>query len=135
MTTRYEVSAWMNDSDTNPVPTTASPVVTTALVPTRSTIRADSGAVIIITVAKGSIRTPACSGVYPCTNCQYCVNKNIEPNRAKNVSVMALLAAGKRAFLKNVMSSIGVGVCSSHTMNEPSRTTPATNATITLGAV
>ena len=40
---------------------------------------------------------------------------------AKNVIVMALLAAVNRGFLKNRMSSIGVGVCSSHVMNDAER--------------
>ena len=39
-----------------------SPMVTTRLVPSRSTSRADSGAVTIIVIAYGISRTPACSG-------------------------------------------------------------------------
>ena len=52
---------------------------------------------------------------------------------AKNVSVMALLAAEKRGFLKNDMSSIGVGVVRSHTMNPTRRTTPMTKPATTVG--
>ena len=48
---------------------------------------------------------------------QYWVMRNIEPNIAKNVSVIATLAALKRGFLKKRMSSIGWSVCSSHSTN------------------
>ncbi len=54
---------------------------------------------------------------------------------AKNVSVMALLAAVKRGFWKNRMSSIGVGVCSSQRMNDAMATTPTTKPPSTSGSV
>jgi hypothetical protein len=53
----------MKDSSTRANVTISRPVVTTTLVPANSTIRADSGAVTIITMANGISRTPACSGV------------------------------------------------------------------------
>ena len=54
---------------------------------------------------------------------------------AKNVSVMALLAAVKRGFWKKRMSSIGVGVCSSQTMNDAIATMPTANEPSTSGSV
>ena len=42
------------------------------------------------------------------TNCKYWVSKKIEPNIAKNSSMMPRLAAVKRGFLKNDVSSIGL---------------------------
>ena len=77
--------AWIVDSASRPIAISDSPAVTTRLVPSRSTKRADSGATIIIVSACGISRMPAWSGVYPCTSCQYCVIRNIEPNSAKNV--------------------------------------------------
>ena len=47
---------------------------------------------------------------------------------AKNVSVIARLAAVNRGFLKKLMSSIGWSVCSSQRMNATMPTTPMTNA-------
>ena len=54
---------------------------------------------------------------------------------AKNVSVMALLAAVKRGFWKNRMSSIGDGVCSSQAMKHAMATVPRTNPPSTSGSV
>ena len=42
------------------------------------------------------------------TNCRYCVRRKIEPNIAKNSSMMPRLAAVNRGFLKNDVSSIGL---------------------------
>ena len=42
------------------------------------------------------------------TNCRYCVSRKIEPNIAKNSSMMPRLAAVNRGFLKNDVSSIGL---------------------------
>jgi len=53
----------MNDNDTRAALTVSRPVVTTRLVPARSTIRADIGANTIIVTANGTIRTPALSGL------------------------------------------------------------------------
>jgi hypothetical protein len=71
---------------------------------------------------------PVDSGGYPSVNWRYCVSRKIEPNIAKKTSVMLLLAAEKRGFLKNRMSSIGWSVVSSHHTNAASRAAPATNA-------
>ena len=54
---------------------------------------------------------------------------------AKNVRVIALLAAVKRGFWKNRMSSIGVGVCSSQVMNDARAMTPTANPPTTSGSV
>src|SRR5436305_1715251 len=50
---------------------------------------------------------------------------NRDPNRAKNVSVIAWLAAVKRGLRKNPTSSIGWSLCSSQAANPP-RTAKAT---------
>ncbi len=65
----------------------------------------------------------------------YWLKKKSDPNRAKNTSVTATDAAENLGFLKKLTSSIGVGVCSSHTMNAPSSANPPTNPISTLGAV
>ncbi len=54
---------------------------------------------------------------------------------AKKVSVMALLAAVNRGLRKKRMSSIGVGVCSSQTMNDAIATAPTANEPSTSGSV
>ena len=62
MTRRYDESAEMNDRANSDPAMTSRPVVTTRLVPTRSTSRADSGAVSIRAAAYGTSRTPAWMG-------------------------------------------------------------------------
>src|SRR5581483_6471921 len=84
-----------------------SPPVTTRLVPTRSTTRGANGAQPMIPTATGAVSIPALSGEYPSTNWKYCVSRNVEPNRAKNVSVIAPEAAEKRGLEKIRTSSIG----------------------------
>ena len=71
---------------------------TTTLVPNRSTIRALLGATTSIVRAIGSRCTPASSAEYPITNWKYCVSRKIEPNIAKNSSMIPTLAAVNRGF-------------------------------------
>ena len=54
------------------------------------------------------------------TNCRYCVSRKIEPNIAKNSSMMPMLAAVKRGFLKKDVSSIGLLQYDSQNANAPS---------------
>ena len=58
----------------------------------------------------------------------YWLRKNSDPNMAKNTKVTASDAAVNRGFLKKRTSSIGCGLCSSHSTNEVSSTTPMANA-------
>ena len=90
---------------------------------------------IMIGMAMANSRTPACRGVYPSTNCRYCVYVKTDPSRAMNVSVTAALAALKRGFLKKPKSSIGCLQCSSHHANAPSSTAAITNAVTVTGEV
>src|SRR6266536_3088454 len=85
------------------------PLVTTTFVPTRSTIRALSGATTIIVSANGRSRTPACNGEYPNTNCKYCVKRKMTPNIVKKRIEMVALAVVKRGLRKKFRSSIGCG--------------------------
>ena len=58
-----------------------------------------------------------------------------EPNMAKNTSVIAVVAAVNRGFLKNRRSSIGSSVCSSHQKKNAATNAPPTNASTVLDAV
>ena len=116
----------------SPAETRTKPVPTTALVPTRSTTRGDIGATTSITSDIGNMRIPACRAEKPSTVCRYWVIRNIEPNMAKNVMVMAALAAENRRFWKNRTSSIGYLLFSSQTMKVPITTKPMTKAVTTL---
>ncbi len=73
--------------------------------------------------------TPASSAEYPITNWKYCVRRKIDPNIAKNSSVIPPLAALNRGFDQNEVSSIGWGDRDSHTQNAPSTTTATANVT------
>src|SRR5205814_9222574 len=57
------------------------------------------------------------------TNWRYCVMRKSVPNNAKNVMVIAPLAALNLGFLKKLRSSIGLDVLRSHRRNA-ARTTP-----------
>src|SRR4051812_6208474 len=116
----------------SPADTINRPVPTTALVPTRSTTRGDMGATTSMTSDIGNIRMPAWRAEKPSTVCKYWVMRNIEPNMAKNVMVMAALAAEKRRFWKNRTSSMGWLLFNSQMMNAPITTKPITKAVTTL---
>src|SRR6478752_8329752 len=58
--------------------------------------------------------------------------RNIDPNMAKNVNVIARFAAVKRGFLKKLMSSIGWSVYRSHRMKQATPTMPMTKAVSTV---
>jgi hypothetical protein len=60
------------------------------------TSNVDRGAVTATTSATGRIRTPACNGVKPRSNCRNCVCTNSAPNNANTPSVIEPLAAEKR---------------------------------------
>src|SRR3954452_22697670 len=60
--------------------------------------------------------------------------RNIEPNMAKKIMVMAALAAVKRRFSKKRTSSMGWSVDSSQRTKAPSTTTPAPKLMNTLGS-
>src|SRR3954465_6550900 len=96
-----------------PTITSASPVTTTRLVPTRSTHRGASGAAIINPSASGTSIAADLSGLYPSTNWKYWVSRKVEANNAKYVMVIVADAAEKRGLRKNLTSSIGRGVCAS----------------------
>src|SRR5690348_5525554 len=115
----------------NDVATIAIPVATTALLPNACTHRVDSGANTINTAACGMRIAPALTVEKPSTDCRYWVSKKIVPNSARNVSVIAPLAAEKRGFSKKRMSSIGLSQCNSHKRNATSTTTPTTNPVTT----
>src|SRR5439155_2583619 len=115
--------------------TSSSPAVTTTLFPIRCTQMFDNGANVMIVAACGSRTAPAFTVEYPRTDCRYWVRRNSVPNSDRNVSVIAPLAALKRGFSKNFMSSIGCVECSSDTKNAASSTAPITNpVTIPLDA-
>ena len=63
------------------------------------------------------------------------MRRKIEPNIAKNSSVMPALAAVKRGFFQNDVSSIGLGVYDSHHANAPSTTSATANAARMLALV
>ena len=113
-----------------PIATKVMPVATSALLPKRSTSRPASGAATMRTNAIGATRRPACSGVYPRTNCRYCVRKNSEPKRAKNTRTIEMLAAVNRGFSKKVTSSIGWSLRSSQIAKAAS--TISANAKVTM---
>ena len=56
----------------------------------------ENGAISIIAPANGRVRSPAANGEYPSTNCRYCVERNTNPNSAKNTNMMVALAAVNR---------------------------------------
>jgi hypothetical protein len=83
----------------------------------------------------GSRRRPASRAVKPSTDWRYWVTRNIWPNMAKNMSVIATLAAEKRGFLKNRRSSMGWLDRCSHTKKMVITTAPITSAAITTGSL
>src|SRR5215216_2269169 len=97
------------------------PATTIRLVPTRCTTFDESGATTIIAAANGRVRKPASNGVYPRTNCRYWVDRNTNPNRAKNTRLIVALAALNRRFRNSLMSSMGY-------RTRPSHNAKATNA-------
>jgi hypothetical protein len=104
---QYDEWAVRLTMEPRPTVTSSSPVPTTNLVPTFDTKRALSGANVIMHAAIGRKRRPVSHAEYPSTNWKYCVMRNVEPNIAKNTSMMPVLAALNRGFLKKVTSSIG----------------------------
>src|SRR3954469_13400922 len=119
----------------SPIATAVIPNATSTLLPKRSTNRPASGAVTISTSAMGATRMPACNGVYPSTNCRYCVKKNNDPNSAKNTKTMEMFAAVNRGFSKNVTSSIGWSLRSSQIANVASTISAKPKPTIVCGDV
>jgi len=83
-------------------------------------LRALDGATTNIVMAMGRRCTPASSAEYPITNWKYCVRRKIDPNIAKNRSMIPPLAALNLGFDQNEVSSIGWAVRDSHTQNAPS---------------
>ena len=63
------------------------------------------------------------------------MSTKIDPNIAKNVTMMAPLATEKRGFLKNARSSIGWSLRSSHTKNAASTTPPTAKNASVVGSV
>jgi hypothetical protein len=110
------------DAITNPPAIRASPAATTSLVPRRGTTFGDETAATTMAIANGSVRTPACRAEYPFTSCRYCVTRKMNPNSAKNPSVIARLAAVNRMLRKRFTSSSGADTRRSHHENTASRT-------------
>src|SRR5436190_5569187 len=119
------VSVPMNHS---PPATIVIPAATRVLLPNRPVSRPDAGALIISTSASGATRMPASRAEYPRTNWRYWVRKNSDPKSAKKTRTIDTLAAVNRGFSKNVTSSIGWSLRSSHTVNVTSTT--AVNAKV-----
>src|SRR3954451_4636225 len=122
-------------SNPRPSATAVMPAATRTLLPTRVTNRPASGGATIKTSAIGATRKPACSGVYPSTNCRYCVRKYREPNSAKKTRTIEMFAAVNRGFSKNVTSSIGWSLRSSQIANVARTTSAKPKPTIVCGDV
>ena len=78
--------------------------------------------------ATGAVMNPAFSGEYPSTNWKYWVSRNVEPNRAKKVSVIVADAAEKRGCAKKRTSSIGCVVVQLPPDEDPEDGDPAGEA-------
>jgi len=63
-------------------------------------------------------------------NWKYWVIRKMKPNRVKNATVTAPLAALKRMLRNSRTSSIGLGARRSQPMNEASRAAATTNPTM-----
>ena len=98
----------------------ARPAGMTIRLPSRPARTVDTGDTAAMANAKGSARTPAESGLYPCTSWRYWVRTNRLPNRAKKVTVTAAAAAEKARTANTRRSMSGLGMCSSHQVNRPS---------------
>ncbi len=134
-TRSYPLVTVMREKTSSARPTRPSPAATTTLVPIRATSLALTGAATISAAATGRRQAPDSSAEYPSTNCRYWLMKNIDPNIAKNTSVIDTDAAVKRGFLKKVTSRIGWSVWRSHRMNDPSSTTAAAPHPMITGLV
>ncbi len=101
----------------------------------RSTTLGLSGEITIIGTANVRSRTPVLSGEYPSTNCRYWVSRKIDPNIARNVIVIAALAALNRGLRQKRMSSIGWSTRRSHAKNAARSSPPAKKKARMRGAV
>ena len=90
-----------------PVATSTRPAPTTILVPIRSTIRGASGATTSMTQAIGQHPQAGLEGREAEHDLEVLGDEEHGAEQAKNVMVMAMLAAVKRRFSKNRTSSIG----------------------------
>ena len=96
--------------------------------PSRFTSVLLSGAVAMTAAANGRARTPADSGLYPCTSWRYWVSANSEPNRARNVSPIAELAAENARCRKTRTSISGFATCSSRQTKAPTSSAPSASS-------
>ena len=75
-----------------------------------------------VTNANGSVASPACSGENPRTIWKYWVIMKMNPNRPKNASAIAPLAAANRGLRNSRTSSIGSGRRACHQAKTASTT-------------
>ena len=76
----------------------------------RSDIAPAIGAMNIGASVQGRMRSPDCSGEYPCTVWKNWASRKIEPNIPKNMNRDETLASANARLRKNVIGSIGEGV-------------------------
>jgi len=95
----------------------------------RRSLRAPAiGATIIGIAVQGKMRSPDCSGEYPCTVWKNCASRKIEPNMPKNMKRLETFARANVRLRKKRIGSIGSSVRSSQATNAARRSAPAVTA-------
>src|SRR6266571_1322011 len=102
----------------------AMPDTSRGRLPIRSDSAPASGAIRIGMPVHGRVRSPACSGEYPCTTWKNWASRKIEPNIPKYISSEVTLAAENSRFRKNRMGTMGARDRTSQATKEASRTPP-----------
>lgn len=97
--------------------------------PNREVSAPATGDATMNTPVIGSIRTPASTGLMPCTCCRYRVMKKIVPNIAKKPSTMRPVAADSDTERNSPSGSSGRSTRSSFQTNPANSTTDAANDT------